>query len=136
MFAQLAIGSLVIAVNVAIQAEMFNLLHRYFPFLLEGLRPLFRRLANTASITLSVLFILLTHTIEVWLWAAVLIFAGALQGLEPALYFALVSFTTVGYGDIVMPVEWRLLSAMIGANGLLLFGWSIAYMVELVRRTV
>ena len=60
---------------------------------------------------------------------------GAVAGLEPALYFALVAFTTVGFGDMTLTVDWRLLSALIAANGFLLFGWSTAYMVELVRRT-
>jgi hypothetical protein len=135
MIVQLAIGSLVIAMNVAIQAEMFALLHRHFPALLELLRRPFRRWANTVAITVSVLFILLVHTLQVWLWAGILLLVGALDALEPALYFALVSFSTIGYGDIVMTEQWRLLSAMIGANGLLMFGWSIAYMVDLVRRT-
>jgi len=132
---QLAIGSLIIAINVAIQAELFNLLHHKFPALLEFSRRRFHRFANTAAITISVLYILFVHTVEVWIWAGILMLIGAITPLEPALYFALVSFATIGYGDIVMTPEWRLLAAMIGANGLLLFGWSIAYMVDLVRRT-
>jgi hypothetical protein len=132
---QLAIGSLVIALNVAIQAELFNILHWKFPVLLDFCRRFFHRFANTFAITISVLFILLVHTIQVWIWAGVLMLVGAIDTLEPALYFALVSFSTIGYGDIVMTPAWRLLAAMIGANGLLMFGWSIAYMVDLVRRT-
>ena len=54
--------------------------------------------------------------------------------MQPAVYFSLVCFTTLGFGDITLPVEWRLLSALIGANGFLLFGWSTAYMFELMRR--
>ena len=70
--------------------------------------------------------VLATMTIEVWLWALVLIATGAVAGLEPAVYFALVCFTTLGFGDITLPQEWRLLSALIGANGFLMFGWSTA----------
>lgn len=135
MLVQLAIGSAVIAVAVAIQAEMFNLLHQGFPALLEASRRRLHRFANTGAIIVSVLYILLVHTVQVWLWAGVLMLVGAISTLEPALYFALVSFSTIGYGDIVMNESWRLFSAMMGANGLLMFGWSIAYMVDLVRRT-
>ena len=60
---------------------------------------------------------------------------GAVEGLEPALYFALVSFTTLGFGDITLSADWRLMSALIGANGFLIFGWSTAYMVEWIRRS-
>ncbi len=81
------------------------------------------------------LMVLLTMTIEVWLWAFVLLATGAVTGLEPAVYFALVCFTTLGFGDITLPTEWRLLSALIGANGFLMFGWSTAFMVELIRKS-
>ena len=60
---------------------------------------------------------------------------GAFDALEPAVYFALVSFTTAGFGDITLGPDWRLLSGLTAANGFLMFGWSTAYMVELMRRT-
>ena len=135
MIRQLLIGSLVIALTVAIQAEMFNILHRHFDLLTQLARRHFRRFANTGVIIVSMLYIMFVHTIEVWLWASVLLLVGAIDGLEPAVYFALTTYATIGFGDIVIGPEWRLLSALIGANGLILFGWSVAYMVELVRRT-
>ncbi|MDP4822320.1 MAG: potassium channel family protein [Aestuariivirgaceae bacterium] len=132
---QLLIGSGVIALIVGIHAEMLNLLSVNLDRIITFARHRLHRFANTGVIIVSMLFILLTHTIEVWVWACVLLLTGAVQGLEPALYFALVCFTTVGFGDIILVPEWRLLSALIAANGFLLFGWSTAYMVEMVRRT-
>ena len=52
-----------------------------------------------------------------------------------ALYATIITITTVGYGDIILEPNWRLLSGLTAANGFLCFGWSTAYMVELVRRT-
>ena len=75
------------------------------------------------------------HSIQVWIWATVFLAVGAFEALEPALYFSLVSFSTVGFGDITLGPDWRLLSALTAANGFMSFGWSTAYMVELVRRT-
>lgn len=135
IFIQLVIGSAVIAVIVGIHAELLNLLSVNFPRLMALARRHLRRFANTGVIIAAMLFILFAHTVEVWIWALVLLGVGAVQGLEPALYFALVSFSTVGFGDITLTQDWRLLSALIAANGFLLFGWSTAYMVELVRRT-
>ena len=132
---QLFIGSLVIAATVAIHAEMLALLTRRSPHFMQLARAHLRRFADTGFIIAGVLFIMFTHTLEVWVWAMVLMATGAVTGLEPAVYFSLVSFTTLGFGDITLNTEWRLMSALIGANGFLLFGWSTAYMVELVRRT-
>jgi hypothetical protein len=135
IFWQLLIGSGVIALIVGIHAEMLNFLSANLSRIIEVARRRLHRFANTGVIIVAMLFILLTHTIEVWVWAIVLLATGAVDSLEPALYFALVSFTTVGFGDITLTPEWRLLSALIAANGFLLFGWSTAYMVELIRRT-
>ncbi len=52
----------------------------------------------------------------------------AVPDLETALYFSTASFTTIGYGDVVLGPQWRLVSAIEGANGLMLFGWSTAFL--------
>lgn len=135
MIRQLIIGSIVIAVTVAIQAEMFNLLSNRIEGLIMSLRRWLHRFANTGVIVTAVLYVLFVQTVKVWLWASVFILVGAFTSFEPALYFALVSFTTVGFGDITLGPEWRLLSGLTAADGFLSFGWSTAYMVELVRRT-
>jgi hypothetical protein len=132
---QLVIGSIVIALTIAIQAEMFSSFWNRFESIILFLRHVLRRFANTGAIIVGVLFILFVHTINVWIWAAVFIIVGAFDSLEPALYFSLVSFTTVGFGDITLSHDWRLLSGLTAAHGFLAFGWSAAYMVELVRRT-
>lgn len=135
MIPQLLIGSLVMAVTVAIQAEMFNLLSRYFETVLLFSRRLLHRFANTGAIIVAVLCVLLVQTINVWIWSLVFLAVGAFATLEPALYFSLIAYTTVGFGDITLGADWRLLSGLTAANGFLAFGWSTAYMVELVRRT-
>ena len=131
---QLFIGSIVIAITVAIHAEMLAFLRRKSNWLMHSARARLHRFADTALIILGVLYVMLAHTIEVWVWAFVLMLTGAVTGLEPAVYFSLVSFTTLGFGDIILSHDWRLLSGLIGANGFLLFGWSTAFMFELMRR--
>jgi hypothetical protein len=135
MIRQLLIGAVVIAITIAIQAEMFNVLSRHFEDIVRSSRRFFRRFANTGAIIIGVLYIQFVNTILVWIWASVFWLTGAVPEFEPALYFSLVSFTTVGFGDITLGHEWRLLSGLTAASGFLSFGWSAAYMVELVRKT-
>ena len=73
-------------------------------------------------------------TCEVWLYALVYLLIGALPNLESCLYFSITSFTTMGYGDVVLDHRWRLLGAIEGANGLLLFGWSTAFLISVIGR--
>lgn len=72
-------------------------------------------------------------TAVVWIWALVFLWVGALQSLEEAVYFSLVSYSTLGFGDVILPREWRILSGMAGANGFLNFGLLTALMVEALR---
>jgi hypothetical protein len=72
-------------------------------------------------------------TASVWIWALALYALGALPTLESCVYFSLVSFTTLGFGDVILPMEWRILSGMIAANGFLNFGLLTALMVEALR---
>lgn len=87
-----------------------------------------------AAIVFVVLGLVAIHTVEIWLYAAVYFVLGALPEFEAALYFSTTSFTTIGYGDVVLEKKWRLLSAIEGANGLLLFGWSTAFLFSVTAR--
>jgi voltage-gated potassium channel Kch len=87
-----------------------------------------------AAIVFVVLGLVVIHTIEIWLYAVVYFVLEALPEFEAALYFSTTSFTTIGYGDVVLEKKWRLLSAIEGANGLLLFGWSTAFLFSVTAR--
>jgi voltage-gated potassium channel Kch len=87
-----------------------------------------------AAIVFVVLGLVGIHTVEIWLYALVYFFQGALPDFESALYFSTTSFTTIGYGDVVLDKQWRLVSAIEGANGLLLFGWSTAFLFSVTAR--
>ena len=69
----------------------------------------------------------------VWLWTVAFYRLGVFANVEESAYFALVSFTTLGFGDILLPLEWRLLGGVAAANGLLLFGLLTAILVETIR---
>ena len=73
-------------------------------------------------------------TIGVWLWALTFLGLGIFADLESSVYFALVAYTTLGFGDILLPDEWRLLSGLAATNGLLTFGALTAILVEAVRQ--
>jgi hypothetical protein len=65
----------------------------------------------------------------VWLWAVSFIAFGAFSDPGIAVYFALVTYTTLGYGDIVLAENIRLYGAFASVTGLLGFGLSTAFLV-------
>jgi hypothetical protein len=72
--------------------------------------------------------------LEVAAWAGTYVFLGAIEGAEPALYFSTVTFTTLGYGDVLLDERWRLLGSSEAANGIIMFGWTTAVVVAVVQR--
>ena len=81
-----------------------------------------------------VLVMATTSILEVLLWASAYLALGEITDLEPAFYFSMVTFTTLGYGDILIDGRWRLLASFEAANGIIMFGWSIAIVIAVVQR--
>jgi len=134
MLLQLLLGSLTVAASVVVEAAFIGIAIRAL-IRLGAKRSIIQSTLNTMlALVGATIWLLLALTVCVWIWAALFMFVGAFDALEPALYFSAVSFTTLGFGDILLPEEWRLLGGICAANGLLLFGLSTAFLVELFRR--
>lgn len=100
----------------------------------DGLMQHKHRALQTISVLLiALIWILLVLTLCIWGWAILYLALDVFDELEPALYFAIVSFTTVGYGDVVIGEHWRLLAGMTATNGLLIFGLFTAFLVEILN---
>ena len=80
------------------------------------------------------LLLLASISVSVWLWALCLLWLGVFHEAETAVYFSLVSFTTLGFGDIILEKQWRILSGLMAANGLIIFGLTTAVLVDFLSR--
>lgn len=80
-----------------------------------------------------VLIMYLASVIEVLVWSALYLGIGAFEEFEKAIYFSIVTFTTLGYGDVVLNSDWRLLGSLEAVNGILMFGWSTAIVFYAVQ---
>lgn len=85
-------------------------------------------------LALFVVWMFLGTNIAAIAWALLYTLLGAIETFEEAIYFSLVTMATVGYGDVVLEKPWRFLSAIQGANGSFLFGWSTALVFYAVQR--
>ena len=133
MLAQIALGSLLMLASVVIASLWIWLLEwayaRWEGWLLRA--P--HRPKLILVVLVSSLAVLAMVTMSVWLWAGAFHLLRIFADFEEAMYFTLVTFTTLGYGDVLMPEEWRILGGLAAANGLLSFGLMTALMVESLR---
>jgi voltage-gated potassium channel Kch len=91
---------------------------------------------HVAVVVLVTLFALAAHLVEIALWAALFIGLGEFSGFGTAYYHSAVNYTTLGYGDVVMSPSWRLLAALEAADGMLMFGVSIAIIFAITQRMI
>ncbi|BAN50334.1 ion channel [Metapseudomonas resinovorans] len=87
---------------------------------------------NTLLLSTVMLLMLLGNFVQMAIWGALFVLLGEFDRFAVALYHSGVNFATLGYGDIVMSEEWRLLGPLEAANGILMFGVSTAVMTAAV----
>ncbi|MCB9983003.1 MAG: two pore domain potassium channel family protein [Rhodospirillales bacterium] len=134
MLAHLIIGAILISVTVVIHAIALDRLMYTLEKLSNKMFLWFRMLWKAAMLTVAVLGVFCAHIVQIWLWALFYLVVGCLPDFETALYFSTSTFTTVGFGDVVLDEDWRLISSFQSANGFILFGWSTAFIFEVMSK--
>ncbi len=97
-------------------------------------RSLNSRLGRVLYIDLIVIVIMTATIAEGMLWALSYSSIGAFKTFEEAFYFSLVTYTTLGYGDLVLHDSHRLMGAIEAANGVIMLGWSTAIVVFAIQK--
>ena len=133
---QLAVGAGMIALCVVIHGVGLFTLGRvmrseHTEERLERMEPLSLR---GTLVTLAVVFaLIIVHFVEIWLFALLYDFVGALRTFQDALYFSTVSYATLGSIEGISH-QWRLVGAIEGLVGFILLGWSTAFFVRVLNR--
>ena len=88
---------------------------------------------NTLSLTWVVGTLVLLHLLEILVWALFYWIGQIFPTLETAAYFSVVTYTTVGYGDVVPPLTWRVFASFEALVGILMCAWSTALLMAVVN---
>ena len=127
-FSNLALGTIIICTTVLI--HILGLMS--ITSLAGGLNARFKlhgRPHRVAVMMAIVLGLFAVVSVEIWLWAICYVLLGVAPEFGAALYLSTITYSTVGYGDVVPAWEWRQLAALEGITGFLMIGWSTAYLV-------
>lgn len=81
-------------------------------------------------------WLILMHMGEISLWGLFYLWQGCLPDAESALYFSGATYTTVGYGDLVLPPSWRMLAPLEALTGILMYGLSTGMFFALVGKWI
>ena len=133
MLLELSVAALILAICGTIHVSGLLLL---FEWLITHQNWILRKVNfrhYTALFTGVFVIIAALHVLEACIWAAFYYWNHLFSDLETSLYFSLGTYTTIGYGDVVLTQKWRLLGALEGISGVLLCGVSTAFIFALVN---
>src|SRR5262245_22456857 len=133
MLSQLLTGSLASLINFAIHAVITGLIvvaTHHIKAATDDLH-VFARVAALMLVTLVIL--MMTHVAEIAVWGSFLVANGVTIKNAGAFEFAFENYVALGYGDVVAGDGWRLIGPIMSLNGLLLIGWSVAIIFEVLR---
>jgi hypothetical protein len=91
---------------------------------------------GTAVLAVVTLIMAVAHLAQIALWAAAFLLCGQIPTFETALCLSAQNFTAFGYGEVMLPDRWRLLSPLEAANGLLFFGMSTAVLFAIMSQLI
>jgi ion channel len=133
MVGELLIAFAIVAICVVIHvggiAVFAQFLLRRYPEL-EYLATVWRQ---TLLLVAVFAVVIVLHLIETGIWATFYYWRNLFPTYETALYFSLGTYSTIGYGDVVLPQSWRLLGGIEGISGVLLCGFSGAFIFAVVN---
>lgn len=134
IFHQLWLAAGMIAVTTFVHGVFIAAAAAAMRGLIKPVHGILRFFRDSFTLVILTLWLMMAHLLEIAMWAWLYIRYDLLPGWEPALYFSASSYTTLGFGDVLLPEVWRLLSGATAANGFLLFGFSAAFLFEAVRQ--
>jgi hypothetical protein len=132
MLNQLALASLMVVVIVLVHLMGLAALVRILRSNHRLMRPM--KTTPLAILLGCSVGIFAIHTIEIWLFALLYLVLGATQDFEQSLYFSTVTYASIGYGGVLLSKDWRILGAIEGATGIIMLGWSTAFLVSLLAQ--
>jgi len=127
MLTEISVAALIVAVCLLLHVAGLMVMAEWLLWRREYLVEKGGRMHYALVLVLLFLGIMLLHVLETSLWAVFYYSRALFKDFETSLYFSLTSYTTIGYGDILLPQRWRLLGAIEGVTGVLFCGLSTAF---------
>jgi Ion channel len=134
MIAKLLIASALVATTVIIHAAGLGIVLSRFSHSRVQLETRFWPI--TWLLIRITWWLIVIHMFEIAVWALFFWWQGCLPNAESSFYFSGVTYATIGYGDLVLPNEWRLFGPLEGLMGVLMCGLSTAFFFAVVGKEI
>jgi hypothetical protein len=136
MLKVLSIGLPVMLLCLAIQAALTGVSVQYFMRrVVPGAAPL-RILGNIQLLMAIMLILMLGNLMQISIWGALFLRLGEFTEFSEAVYHSAVNYASLGYGDIVMSKNWKLLGPLEAVNGVLMCGMTAGVLMGILQAQI
>jgi voltage-gated potassium channel Kch len=133
MFRELGMAAAIVAVCLIIHIGGILVMAEWLLQRRDSLEQTARRRDFAFLIIMLFAGIMILHVTQTSLWAAFYYAQDLFSDFETSLYFSMTSFTTIGYGDVLLPRRWRLLGVIEGFSGVVLCGVSTGFIFAVIN---
>ena len=109
---------------------------RHFLRQTESIEGASRFLQAIRPLLIAMLIMMFGSLVQTALWGALFVYLGEFDDLYQAIYHSAVNFTSLGYGDVVMSAQWKLLGPFEAMNGVLMLGMSAAALMAILQEVI
>jgi Ion channel len=134
MITKLLFASCLVAITVLIHAAGLGMVLSHV--LHHRVRPDTRFWPITLLLIRIAWWLIVIHVVEIAVWALFFWWEGSMPDAESSFYFSGVTYATLGYGDLLLPEEWRLFGPLEALTGTLMCGLSIAFFFAIISKKV
>ena len=139
MLLNIIVGLIVIGITVVIQAHGTMYWVRRFDRKRNTQTSDYLRKQGVQLLIATSVFLIFIHLVQAAIWALVFMLLPGVtefETFEKSMYFSLVTFTTLGYGEITIASANRILAGLEAINGITLIGWSTAFMFAIFQELI
>ncbi|MBV7468709.1 MULTISPECIES: ion channel [Aeromonas] len=133
MFLILMVGIPVILVNMLLQSLVAVWCIRFY---IKRFNQREGILAGMLALFGTITLVMLGNLAQIGVWGGLFLWLGEFDTLQEAIYHSGVNFATLGYGDIVMSPQWKMLGPLEAVNGALMIGLSGASMLAVLQHHI
>lgn len=131
----LALGLVTIAVTTVLHISCMYLIVRTLGQVLNGKKPSRNPIILISTVSIMVMGLVSLHLVGALIWAYLYVAIDEFTTLAEALYFSIVTGSSLGYGDVVLSEKWKIVSSLQAIGSFLLFSLSAGGLFQLMLNT-
>jgi hypothetical protein len=136
MLKVLAIGIPVMLLCLMIQAALTGVSVQYFLRRVSPGAPHLKTMGNIRLLMAVMLILMLGNLLQIAIWGALFLWLEEFTELSEAVYHSAVNYASLGYGDIVMSKNWKLLGPLEAVNGVLMCGMTAGVLMGILQAQI